>query len=135
MSKQLVRVQVGDKRHARFPFVLCIFYNDTAHWVAAHVNPQITWFVLLEHLLAVLGRDPALKLSRDPGMYSVFDMREEEMLSMSERVMEFRSGQVLYIHESEFVNAYDRDRRAALVADMLMRATTEEDGPAAAREV
>lgn len=73
---------------------------------------------LLHHLLGEIESRGIARLPVNLFYYSIFEM-SREMTLMPDLSVEYVAGPVLFLHESEFVNAFDRERRLMLIADMV----------------
>lgn len=116
-GRSLVHVPPRQSRH--IPVRPRIFYRDTIFWVSARILPDVMWITLLEHLLAGVTQKTNAALPSNPLQYTYYNMDQQELLAPLHQVSDAIVDEVLFIHKSEFVTAYDDRRRARLIADLL----------------
>ena len=106
-----------------------IFYQDTVYWISARVSPILSWISLLEYLLLELNEQKNGCLPQQPFSFYALDMNRNNPLHPFEPVYGAAYHEILYIHESEFDNAFNKHRRAILVSDMLKSCRIERKVP------
>lgn len=102
---------------SRIPLNVRIFHADTFYWIRARVMPGTSLKGLLSHLIDEIERRKVARLPVNLFHYNIFDMSREITL-LPELWVDEIGGTVLYVHESEFINAFDRKRRVELIAGM-----------------
>lgn len=103
------------------PMRLRVFDRDTIYWVTAHLDPTLIWATLLEHLIKGIRSKTGARLPQDPFTYTYYNMDLQELLTPAESIAYACYDEILFIHKSEFVTAYDDARRARLVTDLLRK--------------
>ena len=111
------RRQKRAPRHV--PMAVRVFHRDTIYWVRARIVPKVMWVTLLEYVLDGIHSKSRSRLPRDPYSYTYYDMDDQALLGPLDPVADGVAAEILFIHKSEFVNAYDDMRRARLIADLL----------------
>lgn len=103
----------------RVPLDVIIFYDDTVYRVLARVRPTLSWLGLLDALLRVIREDINERVPHTLFRYFVYNLKYARALETDEEIGASDTGCVLYLHDSEFRNAVDKQRRAVLVLDMI----------------
>lgn len=123
VTTRVVRMDVkgiGGADEVRQPLDVRIFHRDTIYWIRTRVVPQLTLKVILFHVIDEIERRGVGSLPVNLFHYSTFDLAREIPL-LPDLIVEAVGARVLFVHESEFVTAFDRNRRVELIADMVTR--------------
>jgi hypothetical protein len=92
-----------------------IFHLDIIYWIRTRVVPGVSLKGLLQHLVDEIAAREIAELPFNLFHYNIFDL-SREMHLLPALTVEDIAGPILYVHETEFLNAFDRTRRLELVA-------------------
>jgi hypothetical protein len=123
VTTRVVRLEVqgvGGADEVRQPLGVRIFHRDTIYWIRTRVVPQLTLKVVLFHVIDEIERREVAALPVNLFHYSTFDLAREIPL-LPDLAVEDVGSTILFVHESEFVTAFDRNRRVELIADVVNR--------------
>lgn len=100
------------------PLAVRIFHNDSIYWIQTRVKPTVSMLQLLRHLLDEIEKRLRIRLPVSLFHYNIFDMAGGEMLG-PDALASGVVGPLLFLYETEFVNAFDRERRVRLITDLI----------------
>ncbi len=119
MEARIIRLTLEPRNAEGYlPLAVRIFHNDSIYWIQTRVKPTVSMLQLLRHLLDEIEKRLRTRLPVSLFHYNIFDMSGGEMLG-PDALASGVVGPLLFLYETEFVNAFDRERRVRLITDLI----------------